>query len=226
MIGGFNEQDKKYFKSNCPPYAVQNPEKPTGDISLSGPLARLAPILILHHNNQEKGEKIAFLSSLISQNSEEAAELCKLITHLVIKLLNYSGNQPKQDIFDPLGETFQTDCESVQYLAWSKQEPERLLKNYNPKQNQSPKDRYWNWKDPELKVSPTRYQLNPEHLGRNAIDAAYIALNIVYHSYSFEEGLYRAINMGGQANCIASIVGYISGAMYGISKNMLEIYSD
>lgn len=58
------------------------------------------------------------------------------------------------------------------------------------------------------------------------MDGAYVALHIVYHSNSFEEGIFKAVNWGGDADSMAAVVGYISGAMYGITKEMLDLYRE
>lgn len=65
---------------------------------------------------------------------------------------------------------------------------------------------------------------NPGYFGSYAMDGCYVALHIAYHSSSFTEAVFKAVNWGGDSDSIASVVGYICGAMYGISEEMIELY--
>jgi len=43
---------------------------------------------------------------MTTHDGAEAAECCRLLTFLIIKLINYEGENPKKDIFDKLGTEF------------------------------------------------------------------------------------------------------------------------
>jgi len=43
-----------------------------------------------------------------------------------------------------------------------------------------------------------------------------MVLHCVYFTNSFEEGLLKVINMGGDADGVAAVAGQILGAIYGI----------
>jgi len=53
---------------------------------------RLSPIPIAFHDNLKKGEEIAILQSITTHDGEEAAEVCKFLTHLLINLINFDEN--------------------------------------------------------------------------------------------------------------------------------------
>lgn len=57
---------------------------------------------------------------MTTHNGEEAAECCRLLTFLVINLLDYKGDNPKEDIFVKKLKEFKTNCKSVEYMALSK----------------------------------------------------------------------------------------------------------
>lgn len=61
----------------------------------NGSIMRIAPIPILYHDNLELGEKIAYLQSLTTHNGDEAAEICRFFTHLMIKMINFESDNIK-----------------------------------------------------------------------------------------------------------------------------------
>lgn len=60
---------------------------------------RLSPVPICFWDNLELGLQYADDHSMSTHNGGEAADLCRMLTFLCIKLINYKGNDPKQDIF-------------------------------------------------------------------------------------------------------------------------------
>lgn len=56
------------------------------------------------------------------------------------------------------------------------------------------------------------------------MDGLNVALHISYHSKNFHEAIFKAVNWGGDADSIASVVGQICGAMYGLSEKILNLY--
>lgn len=67
---------------------------------------------------------------MTTHDGEEAAECCRLLTYLTIKLFHYKGNDPKKDVFDKLSE-FETNCYSVKCLANSMQEKDLIVNQFN-----------------------------------------------------------------------------------------------
>jgi ADP-ribosylglycohydrolase len=56
------------------------------------------------------------------------------------------------------------------------------------------------------------------------MDSLSMALHIVYHSKSTKEALFKAINLGGDSNTIACIVGQIAGSIWGLDTDLIELY--
>ena len=67
---------------------------------------RLAPVPIYYHNNLKRGMEVAALQSFVTHNGLEAAECCRLITLIIIELINYEGSDPKKEILDKIGDKF------------------------------------------------------------------------------------------------------------------------
>ena len=72
----------------------------------------------------------------------------------------------------------------------------------------------WNWKDGIYNYNPQRAQRQPGYIGSYAMDNLAMSLNIVYRSNSFEEAIIKAVNLRGDADSVASVVGQIAGAAY------------
>jgi len=86
-------------------------------------------------------------------------------------------------------------------------------------------DRDWNWKSRNFKYSPFRSKLQPGYIGSYCMDALAMALFCVYHSKSPKEAILRAVNLGGDADSVAAVVGQIAGSIWGLDKDLLELYN-
>jgi ADP-ribosylglycohydrolase len=53
-----------------------------------------------------------------------------------------------------------------------------------------------------------------------------MALHTVYYTNSFREVALLNANMGGDCDTVGAIAGQIAGAMYGIDRDMLKLYSE
>ena len=58
------------------------------------------------------------------------------------------------------------------------------------------------------------------------MDALAMALHTVWFTGSFKEVAMMNANMGGDCDTVGAIAGQIAGAMYGIDKEMLRLYSE
>ena len=186
---------------------IQNPTKLTisGDINSSGigSIMRNAAVPICYHDNINKAMEIAKLQSLLTHQGNEAAECCRLLTYIIIKILNRK-EEKLNDIIGNL-EKFDTPVNSVKCLALSKEE------------NEDP-DRDWNWKKKEFKYSPTRSQNQPGYIGSYAMDGMAMALHIIYYTSTFEEAVIKVVNLRGDSDSVGSVVGQLAGAYYGIEN--------
>lgn len=57
------------------------------------------------------------------------------------------------------------------------------------------------------------------------MDGLAMALHTVYTTNSFKECAMKNADMGGDCDTVGSIAGQIAGALYGIDKEMLTLYS-
>jgi len=199
----------------------------------NGSLMRLAAVPLFYRDDIKKAEEIAKLQSYTTHQGIEAAECCRLMTHIMVKGLN---GEDLHNVLDSLSSTFQTDCQSVRYLADSKAE---LLKDQPSKEGDKKEetksdkkeetkgdkideDRDWNWKADEFKYSPWRVFNNPGYIGSYAMDGLAMALHILWSTSSLSEAILKAVNLRGDADTLAAIVGQIGGCFYGCSQIPLE----
>ena len=186
---------------------IQNPTKKTisGDINSSGigSIMRNAAVPICFHDNIDKAMEVAKQQSLLTHQGNEAAECCRLLTYIIIKILNRK-EEKLNDIIGNL-EKFETPVNSVKCLALSKEESE------DP-------DRDWNWKKKDFKYSPTRSERQPGYIGSYAMDGMAMALHIIYYTTNFEEAIIKVVNLRGDSDSVGSVVGQLAGAYYGIKN--------
>jgi len=189
----------------------------------NGSLMRLAPVPIFFRNYEIKGLEYAENQSFTTHNGEEASECCKLLTHLIIQLINRKDRKFKE-IFDEL-EKFDTKNPSVKSLACSKKE--KFDPNLHPsKFNKTDEDRNWNWKDEKFEISPFRFSLHPGYYASYCMDALALSLHYAYYSTNAYETVLRAVNAGGDSDTVAAITGQIVGAIYGLEKEIMELYEE
>lgn len=187
----------------------------------NGTLMRLAPVPIYFHNNELKGMEFAENQSYTTHTGHEASESCRLLTHLIIKLINRKGPDFKY-IFDDL-KNFETNDPAVSCLAKSCREKfdEKI---HSKKFNQNEEDRNWDWKSEKYEYSEFRYQLHPDYFGSYCMDALALSLHFAYHSTSAKSAVLRAVNCGGDSDTIAAITGQIVGAIYGLEEDIFHLY--
>ena len=177
-------------------------ETKAGNIYTSGngSIMRNAAIPICFHNNIKLAYENAEKQSLTTHQGIEAKECCSLLTHIIVKI--FEGNKLKE-ILDTLGETFKTSEKSIEYLAKSIKEEE---------------NRDWDWKKEKYIYSPQRTEQNMGYIGSYAMDNMAMSLHIVYHTNSFKEAIIKAVNLRGDSDSVASVVGQIAGAYYPIEE--------
>ena len=179
----------------------------TGDINSSGigSIMRNAAVPICYHNDINRAMEVAKRQSLSTHQGNEAAECCRLLTYIIVKILNRKDEKEKlNDIIGNL-ENFETPVNSVRCLALSKEESE------DP-------DRDWNWKKKEFRYSPTRSKEQPGYIGSYAMDGMAMALHVVYYTTNFEEAIIKVVNLRGDSDSVGAVVGQIAGAYYGIES--------
>mmetsp|Transcript_10923 Transcript_10923/g.9417 ORF Transcript_10923/g.9417 Transcript_10923/m.9417 type:complete len:115 (+) Transcript_10923:57-401(+) len=109
-------------------------------------------------------------------------------------------------------------------MAESRVEDESNLKNCDPKTNESLKDRNWDWKSPNYRYSPKRFEVRQNLCGVYCMDGTCMSLHIIYHTKSWKEAVLKAVNLGGDADTVGAIVGMLAGFMYGWNDYLKENY--
>jgi len=226
MSGGYNNAFRFNVKHNLYPrqsvglggnismalfryYTVQNDETDAGDKNTSGngSIMRNAAIPICFYYDLDKACQMARKQSLSTHQGLEAKECCSLLTFIIVQILNpeIGGKKSLKEILDNLGNDFKTDVPSVESLAKSIPEKD------NP-------DRDWNWKKDKFRYNEERAERNPGYIGAYAMDNMAMSLHIIYHTESFKEAIIRAVNIRGDSDSVASVVGQIAGAYYPIEE--------
>ena len=221
---------------------LANPETEAGDKNTSGngSIMRNAAIPICFHENINLACEMARKQSLITHQGDEAKECCSLLTHIIVQLLNVKSNEKsninnkdnnigdnkdnniddnkdnnikdnkdnyldniKKKILKNLGKTFDTKVESVKCLAMHQQEGNNI-------------DRNWDWTVKQYEYSPTRTKKQRGYVGSYAMDNMAMSLNTIYQTNNFRDAIIRAVNIRGDSDSVASVVGQIAGALYPI----------
>jgi len=182
-------------------------EKDSGSVAL----ARNAAIPICFHDNVKLAGEMAAQQSQVTHKGKEVADCCKLLTQIVIMLLQARKNKETtlREVLDNVGFTFRDtfpDAEkSVVHLACSQAEEKfRGVKDEN---------KNWNWK--AERCIPSEKRISSD-FGSNAMDAMTIALHVLYKTSSFKQAVLKAVNMRGRCCFFSAIVGQMAGAWYGI----------
>jgi len=181
-----------------------NAETDAGDKNTSGngSIMRNAAIPICFHKNINLACENAKKQSLITHQGIEAKECCSLLTHIIVKIFN---GEKKEDIFHNLGNSFNTEVESVKCLA-------------NHQQEGNDENRNWDWTVKQYHYSPYRSSRQRGYIGSYAMDNMAMSLNTIYNTNNFKDAIIRAANIRGDSDSVASVVGQIAGALYPIEK--------
>ena len=195
--GNISLSFKEYMKN-------PQPETKAGDKNTSGngSIMRNAAIPICFSYNIELARDMARKQSLVTHQGLEAKECCSLLTHIIVKIFN---GENLKEILDNLGKTFETDITSVKCLA-------------NHQQEGQDKNRNWDWTVKQYHYSPKRSEEKPGYIGSYAMDNMAMSLNTVYNTNSFKDALIRIVNIRGDSDSVASVVGQIAGAYYDIEE--------
>ena len=168
-----------------------------------GSIMRNAAVPVCYHKNINRAMEISKLQSYLTHQGDEAAECCRLLTYIIVKILNRKEETLK-NIIDNL-QDFKTPIESVKCLALSKEE------------SKDP-DRDWNWKKVDYKYSPTRSKENPGYIGSYAMDGMAMALHVIYYTTNFKDSIIKVVNLRGDSDSVGAVVGQIAGAYYGVEN--------
>ena len=169
----------------------------------NGSIMRNAAIPICFYYDIKLACEKAKEQSLTTHQGLEAKECCSLLTYIIVKILK--GENKLKDILDSL-DKFETTEKSVECLANSGKDD-----NNN-----------WNWKEKKYFYNEKRAKSQPGYIGSYAMDNLAMSLHIIYNTNSFKEAIIKAVNLRGDSDSVASVVGQIAGAYYPIEEIPFE----
>ena len=181
----------------------------------NGSIMRNAAIPIAYNSNLGDALKYAGDQSYITMRGNEAAGCCRLLTYIVWNILNENKKNTLKDTLEILlTEDSLNDVnlvtDSVRGLALSK-EGVKSDRDKGSLEN-------WNWKNKIFKYNEKRKNSKPGYIGAFAMDNMAMSLHILYHTTSFEQAINVATHLCGDADSVASVVGQIAGAFYGVEN--------
>ena len=229
-IGATVRESCEYYIKTKGKYAYATFGNPNA--SGNATLMRNAAIPILYFREEKRALEFSKKQSKITHQSEEAACCCKLLTYIIIKIKKkkkrntpskfnpktkinihssvYLHKSSKNNIVeyslkDILNDLKDFKCEnsSVNCLAQSLQEN---------------KNRNWNWKNNNFQFDEKRAKENPNFIGSYCMDGLSMALHSLYTTNNFRDSILKVANLCADSGSIASIVGQIAGAYYGLDE--------
>ncbi|GHT15597.1 ADP-ribosylglycohydrolase [Planctomycetales bacterium] len=168
----------------------------------NGSVMRLGAVPVCYWDNLVLAQDVAERQSRTTHRGDEAAECCRLLTFLMVNLIN---GQNLKDCLENLGDAFTSPEKSVQCLAKNEME-------------NNDRDRNWQWKADDFKYSPKRTANDPGYIGSYAMDAVAMALHCVWTTRSAKDAILKAVNLCGDADSVGAVAGQIAGAAYGFSE--------
>ena len=236
-----NQSFYEFINSDFKSEYFNNPYEETNG---NGSLMRNAPIPIMFAKSKDSEEmqkniikcmEYAKNQSKTTHNGREAYECCMVLSNLIIRNINNQDEISSQYLIDKHLNEISSDkyhkyCYSVNQLIKSEIEDQEIVKKYLDENKYIKKfskdnsDRDWNWKKKDFKYSPTRANMMPDYIGSYCMDALSMALHIVYYSISSKEAIFKAVNMNGDADTVACIVGQIAGSIWGLDDDLIDLY--
>jgi len=169
----------------------------------NGSIMRNAAVPVLYSQNIIQAEHIASKQSKTTHQGDEAAECCRLLTHICVNAINKQLDP--QSLLNNILATFDSPLPSIKHLAASIPE------------NADPINRNWNWKDPNFVYAPSRACQQPGYIGSYAMDAMSMALHCVWTTVSFKDAMLKCANIRGDSDSVCAVAGQVAGALYGLS---------
>eukprot|EP01098_Paradermamoeba_levis_P004378 TRINITY_DN1884_c0_g1_i7.p1 TRINITY_DN1884_c0_g1~~TRINITY_DN1884_c0_g1_i7.p1 ORF type:complete len:339 (-),score=76.15 TRINITY_DN1884_c0_g1_i7:15-1031(-) len=205
-------------------------QKGDKNTSGNGSLMRLAPVPIYFAKggdgleNTNAAMEVAKLQSKTTHQGDEAADVCRMMTFLILHAVNSTSTDPKvvkEEIFSKVGnpELFKAETYGVECMARSQVESDQSVIDVDARGKPfNPDDRNWNWKASNFKYAQSRANHQPGYIGSYAMDAMAMSLHCVWTTETFTDAVLKAANLGGDADTVAAITGQLAGAIYGVSS--------
>eukprot|EP00470_Lotharella_oceanica_P002307 CAMPEP_0170176678 /NCGR_PEP_ID=MMETSP0040_2-20121228/9504_1 /TAXON_ID=641309 /ORGANISM="Lotharella oceanica, Strain CCMP622" /LENGTH=470 /DNA_ID=CAMNT_0010419087 /DNA_START=65 /DNA_END=1478 /DNA_ORIENTATION=+ len=205
-LGGNISLSMTEFQHRQTPYTTAGDRKTSGN----GSLMRNGAVSCRYWSQPKTAMDVAYKQSKTTHQGDEAAECCRLLTHVCCAAINTEGKVEIKAILDSLPKTFSSDIYSIQCLAAGVQE-----KRHADNKNLDLRDRNWTWKSKDFKYAPLRSKQMPGYIGSYAMDNLSMSLHCIYHTSSAKEAMLYCANMRGDSDSVCAVVGQLAGAIYG-----------
>ena len=217
-LGGNISDSFKNYISNPVDFTTAGGDKGKY-ISGNGSIMRNAAIPIAYHNDLNLAMENAKKQSKVTHQGNEAAGCCRLLTYIVWKILNENNNDKFNNGLKGYLEEILSE-ENVNKLNLVTDSVKGLALSKKSVESDKDKGSYenWNWKNKIFKYNETRSNDSPGYIGAYAMDNMAMSLHILYHTNSFEQAINVAVHLSGDADSVASVVGQIAGAFYGVEN--------
>ena len=191
---------------------VEETEAGDKNTSGNGSIMRNAAIPICFNNDIKEACRNAKKQSLSTHQGIQAMECCNILTHIVYKVLK---GQKLKDVLDNLKVEEILDNQYKEQYKDNPSQYESVKSLILSKLDNSGND--WNWRTTKIyKYNKERAKKQPGYIGSYAMDNLAMSLNIVYRTNNFREAIIKAVNVRGDADSVASVVGQIAGAAYSL----------
>jgi ADP-ribosyl-[dinitrogen reductase] hydrolase len=184
----------------------------------NGSIMRLAPIPVAYHRNIDQALKCATLSSLTTHPGRLASACCRLLAFTIAESINRSSEDDIRDFLDQTLERF---------LKFSPEEPIELQRLISGRESPDSTEFCWNWRDETLGIAQTiqnrgqlyhGYPVSAGYFGSFCLDGMAMALHSLYRTGDPNQAIEKCVNMLGDADSTASVVGQVAGAFYGYRR--------
>ena len=188
-------------------------------MSGNGSIMRNAAIPIAYHKDLNLAMEYAEKQSKVTHQGNEAAGCCRLLTYIVCNILNEKDNVNfNNGLKGYLNEILSQENVNKLNLVTNSVKGLALSKENVESDKDKSKFENWNWKNKIFKYNEKRSKAKPCYIGSYAMDNMAMSLHILYHTTSFEQAINVATHLCGDADSVASVVGQIAGAFYGVDK--------
>jgi ADP-ribosylglycohydrolase len=191
----------------------------------NGSIMRNAAIPICFSYDLDEALEASDKQSRITHQGNEAADCCKLLTYIVWQILNGNSKGTLKDTLDNIL------CKDSEIFSKLKEESVKglAMSEYKVNNPQSGKYENWNWKSQEFGYNESIQNFSKTYAGSYAMDNMAMSLHILYYTGSFKQAITIASKLRGDADSVASVVGQIAGAYYGLKgilsqwiKNLIQ----
>jgi ADP-ribosyl-[dinitrogen reductase] hydrolase len=161
----------------------------------NGSIMRNAPVPLAYFHNWNRALEVAHLQSKTTHQGDEASECARILTWICLKWIN-DPNETLENIIREYKP--HTTNDSIHSLLSSSGE--------------------FDWKNPKFRYNNKRAFEEPNYIGSYSVDCLCMAMHCVNYTNTFFDALVKAVNLGGDADSLGSVVGQLAGAKYGYNE--------